>query len=285
MKNYSLKKQFKALALLTLFLAPAAAFAQPKGWKMVWSDEFNTEGHPDSSKWIYEHGYVRNNEAQYYTKERLKNTRCEGGRLILEAHQEQITNEFFKAGSSSWTSTNALTAYTAGSIQTRGKYSVQYGRIEMSARLPLGRGVWPALWMMGIEKGWPKCGEIDIMEYVGFQPDVVYANVHWFDYKKNHHTSKGGKLDKQSPGDGFHIYAVEWDKDQMKFFYDDKVYHTWKMSLADSSEHGNPFRQPHYILLNLAIGGGWGGQKGIDDSIFPVRYEIDYIRVYQKGEE
>lgn len=284
MKNSTLTIKLGALALLPLLFTPAWANSQPKGWKLVWSDEFNTEGHPDRSKWIYEHGYCRNHEAQYYTKERLKNTRCEGGKLILEAHREQIQNEFYKTGSSDWTSKNTLTEYTSGAIKTRGKYSVKYGRIEISAKLPLGRGVWPAFWMMGDQGGWPKCGEIDVMEYVGFQPDVVHANVHWFDYKKNKHTSNGSTLKGQSPGDGFHVYAVEWDKDQMKFYYDDQVYHTWKLSQADS-EKGNPFHQPHYLLLNFAVGGEWGGQKGIDESIFPQKYEIDYVRVYQKSDE
>ena len=271
-----------SFVLFTIVLTLSAS-AQREGWKLVWGDEFNKDGQPDESKWIYEHGYIRNQEAQYYTKKRLKNTRVENGKLILEAHKEKFKNEFHKPGHSSWIKSWGDAKYTAGSIKTRGKYSVQYGRIEISAKLPLGRGIWPAFWMMGDKGGWPKCGEIDVMEYVGFQPDVIHANVHWYDYRKSHHTSKGDKLNKQSPGDGFHIYAVEWDAKQMKFFYDDKVYHTWDMSLAET-EKGNPFRQPHYILLNLAIGGGWGGKKGIDDTIFPQRYEIDYVRVYKKIE-
>ncbi len=119
------------------------------------------------------------------------------------------------------------------------------------------------------------------MEFVGHEPATVHANLHWFDTGKGRHTSSGGKLNDQKPSDDFHIYAVEWFADRMDFYYDETLYFTCPLSKAGVDD-ANPFHKPHYLILNLAIGGSWGGQKGIDDSIFPQRYEIDYVRFYQK---
>ena len=257
-----------ACALLTVFALSRCVMAGTDltKWKLVWSDEFNGKGLVDSSKWGYEKGFIRNNEAQYYTAARTENARMEGGRLIIEGRKEP----FDKA------------QYTAASINTRGKFALTYGRVEVRAKLPRGRGMWPAIWMLGTnigEIGWPRCGEIDIMEFVGFAPDKVHATVHWYDREAKRHTSKGTALDGQKPSEDFHIYAVEWFADRMDFYYDQTKYFTYPISAA--GKEGNPFDKPHYLLINLAIGGGWGGQKGIDDSIFPQRYEIDYVRIYK----
>ncbi len=251
------------------------------GWKLVWSDEFDKDGLPDSSKWTYEVGFVRNKEEQYYTKARPENARVENGMLVIEGRREQFPNPGFKAGSEKWSENREFASYTAASITTQRKFDVKFGRIELRAKLPHGTGVWPAIWMLGTnitDIGWPRCGEIDIMEYVGFEPNSVHATVHYSSDGK--HAQKGTKTITEKPYDDFHIYAVEWDSSKMDFYFDDKVYHTF--NLDDAAENGyNPFRDPHYLLINLAFGGSWGGK--IDDSIFPQKYLIDYVRVYQKS--
>jgi beta-glucanase (GH16 family) len=258
-------------ALLIMALAGLNINAAEKaGWKLVWADEFNGAGLVDETIWNYEKGFVRNKEAQYYTEKRPENVVMRDGNLVITARKE----DFKENGKES--------KYTSGSIKTKGKKDFKYGRIEVRAKLPIGQGNWPAIWMMGIEGGWPKCGEIDIMEHVWAQSNTVHATVHWSDPVKgkkdrNGHTMKGSKLQDQKPYLAFHIYAVEWNEKQMKFFYDDTLYFTYDMDLAGTGPE-NPFRKPHYLLINLAIGGSWGGK--IDDAIFPCEYLIDYVRYY-----
>jgi len=235
------------------------------GWKLVWSDEFDVPGLPDPKKWTYEEGKVRNGEAQYYTKARPENCRIEGGMLILEARKEPFTGA---RGSGD---------YTSASIETKGLGSWQYGRLEMRARLPQGLGVWPAFWTLGVKDGWPACGEIDIMEFVGHTPDKVHGTLHWKAAGK--HASKGGSLTVARPWEDFHMYAVEWSADRIDFFYDDTKYDS--IALAQADDNGaNAFRQPHYVKLNLALGGSWGGK--IDDAALPQKFIVDYVRVYQR---
>ena len=231
--------------------------------KLVWNDEFDYGGLPDQQKWDYETGMVRNREAQYYTKAREKNTRVEEGNLVIEAHKE----EYQRA------------SYTAGSLKSKANW--KYGRIEVRAKVPAGRGMWPAIWMMPTNRqgGWPACGEIDIMEYVGFQPNVIHATVHTKKYNHTIGTQKGDKIKSDKPFENFHVYAIEWNKDRIDFFLDDKKYFTFKNEGTGADEW--PFDKPFLLKLNIAVGGSWGGQKGIDDSIFPQKFLIDYVRVYQ----
>lgn len=260
-----------AVALLIMVIAGAdLAAAEKKGWKLAWADEFNGAGLVDDTTWIYERGFIRNKESQYYTDKRAENVVMRGGNLVITARKEDFKENGKEAH------------YTSGSINTKGKRSFHYGRIEVRAKLPVGQGNWPAIWMMGIEKGWPHCGEIDIMEHVWAQSNTVHATVHWADMNKKEkggkvHTSKGSNLKDQKPYTDFHIYAMEWDAQKMVFFYDDTPYFTYDIDLAGKGPD-NPFRKPHYLLLNLAIGGGWGGR--IDDAIFPCEYLIDYVRYY-----
>ena len=260
--------------LLLLIMAGIACAQERAGWKLIWSDEFDKPGLPDAKKWTNEVGFIRNREAQYYTQARPENARVENGRLIIEGRKEEYTAPDGKTSH-----------YTAASLTTEGLFEMTYGRVEVRAKLPRGRGMWPAIWMLGtnINKvGWPKCGEIDIMEAVGHDPDKVFANVHWFVYEKGKHASFGGKLKEQAPADDFHVYAVEWFADRMDFYYDETKYFTCPIEKAGSGDK-NPFNKPHYLLMNLAIGGAWGGKKGIDDSVFPQRYEIDYVRIFRKN--
>jgi beta-glucanase (GH16 family) len=276
---------FTKLIYGLIFILLLPCLVQAEEWSLVWSDEFDYAGLPNESKWDYEQGFIRNRESQYYTKARKENARVENGHLVIEARKEDWPNPDYRPGSSSRRSQRSREKadYTSASLVTRGKASWTHGRIEVKAKLPAGRGVWPAIWMLGTnirEVGWPRCGEIDIMEYVGFDPNTVCANVHMAKYNHAKGTGKGSKIKSDKPYESFHIYAVEWTPEKMDFFFDEHKYFTFE------NEHSGadawPFDQPHYLILNLAIGGSWGGQKGIDESIFPQQFLIDYVRVYQK---
>lgn len=240
------------------------AFDKSK-WNLVWSDEFDKDGLPDPSKWGYEEGYIRNGEKQYYTKARKENARVEGGHLIIEGRNDNWEGK----------------PVTSASLTTAGKKSFLYGRIEARLKVPTGKGTWPAFWMLGEnigEVGWPKCGETDIMEYVGFDPDKLHANIHCETFNHTKGTGKGSTLTLEKPWEGFHVYAVEWYPDRMEFFIDDTRYFVYRK--PGDSKNVWPFGDPQYVILNLAIGGAWGGAQGIDDSIYPAKYEIDYVRYY-----
>lgn len=252
-------------ALLSLAGAACGAESAAEGkWKLVWSDEFDGQGLPDPEKWDYEVGRVRNNEAQYYTRARSENTRVEEGRLIIEARKEAYQGA----------------QYTAGSLKSKADW--RYGRIEVRGQLPTGRGMWPAIWMMpsGRGRGWPACGEIDIMENVGYDPDVIHGTVHTKSYNHTIGTQKGGKIKADKPYDSLHVYAIQWDQQKIDFFFDDTRYFTFKNEGSGDDEW--PFDKPFHLKLNIAVGGSWGGAKGIDDEIFPQRFVIDYVRVYER---
>jgi beta-glucanase (GH16 family) len=263
---------------MALLLVPAVGGAEE--WKLVWSDEFDYQGLPDPNKWGYEEGFVRNNEAQYYTKARKENARVENGVLIIEGRKEQFANAGYNPDAKSGSRSRATAEYTAASLITKNKADWTFGRVEVRAKLPQGKGVWPAIWMLGTKGGWPAGGEIDIMEFVGHMPDYVHATVHY--QKEGKHQSSGSKLKVDRPFDDFHVYAVEWFPDHMDFYFDQTKYHTFAIEQADNGKE-NPFRKPQYLLINLAIGGGWGG--AIDPSIFPQKYLIDYVRVYKGKSE
>lgn len=198
--------------LLLLAAAPLTA----AGWRLVWADEFNGKGLPDAGKWTYEEGFIRNNEAQFYTKDRPENVRMENGMLIIESRKEQYQNPLFKEGSKRAEERQKVANYTSGSLTTEGKASWNHGRIEVRAKLPAGRGTWPAIWLLGVnrkEVGWPKCGEIDIM---------VHANFHTQSYNHVMKTSKGDKIVVENPSGSFHVYSVEWSTERMDFFVDGK---------------------------------------------------------------
>jgi beta-glucanase (GH16 family) len=262
---------------VAVLLFPSTMLAQE--WKLVWSDEFDYVGLPDPAKWDYEEGFIRNNEAQYYTRARKENARVEDGMLIIEGRKEQFANARFNPDAKRGPTSRPSADYTAASIITRNKARWTFGRIEVRAKLPQGRGVWPAIWMLGTSGRWPAGGEIDIMEFVGHSPKLVHATVHF--QKDGQHRSSGNKLAVEKPFDDFHVYAVEWFPDRMDFYFDQQKYHTFPITQADNN-NDNPFRKPQYLLINLALGGGWGGQ--IDESIFPQKFLVDYVRIYQQSE-
>ena len=276
--------------LIGIFVCSAmATAAQAADWKLVWSDEFTGRGLPDPHKWTYETGYVRNHERQFYTRARPENARLQDGRLIIEARKERYRAPSAGAkarseGRSRRGRDRQDAEYTSASLTTQGKAAWTYGRIEVRAKLPSGRGTWPAIWTLGTEipeVGWPACGEIDIMEFVGFEPGVVHANIHTQKYNHSTNTGKGDRITIADASEAFHVYAIEWDPRKIDFFVDQKRYFTYRNE--GSGRGAWPYDRPQYLILNLAIGGDWGGQKGIDDASFPQRYEIDYVRVYQRA--
>lgn len=270
--------------LLALLLILVAVPVHAEDWKLVWSDEFDQAGLPDPAKWNYEVGFIRNNELQYYTRARKENARVEDGMLVIEARKERFKNPSVRQGKGR-SKGKEYADYTSASVTTDGKASWTYGRIEVRAKLPTGRGMWPAIWMLGTNKGqvgWPACGEIDIMENVGFDPDVIHANIHTKAYNHAIHTNKGSKIKIPNPHQDFHVYAIEWRPDRMDFFVDSQKYFTFTNEGKGSDAW--PYDKPQYLILNIAVGGAWGGQKGMDDSIFPQRMLIDYVRVYQSPE-
>lgn len=240
-----------------------------KTLKLVWHDEFDSPV-LDESKWKYDTGYIRNKEHQYYTKNRSKNLRIEDSKLIIEAHREK-----YDYG-------NGIATCTSAEITTQGKASWKYGRFEIKAKVPMGRGTWPAIWMMGtdISKiGWPRCGELDIMEYVGYNPGVFHFTLHGT--KNGEYARAGAQTFKTSiPEERLAVFAIEWDEEGICYFIDETMVCEYKRGENIDMEP-YPFDKEMFLLLNLAIGGTWGGLEGIDESIFPARYEIDYVRVYQ----
>ena len=251
-------------------------------WILKWSEEFNYEGVPDSSIWSMEEGFRRNREEQYYTSN-IENAEVKDGHLVIKAIKESIPNASYDADDTLWKKSWKTGEYTSASIHTRGKFEATYGRFEVSAKLPSGRGVWPAIWLLGsnvTQVGWPDCGELDIMEFVGWDPGKVHANVHTKAFNHAIGTNKGDSIMIENFDTEFHTYAMDWYKDSIEFFVDDQSYFTFNKVASDSFEVW-PYDKPQYVILNLAIGGMWGGRHGIDSTIFPQEYLIDYVRYYE----
>ena len=239
-----------------------------KGKKLVWADEFNTNGLPDTSTWGYAVGGkgYGNNELQYYTEADTNNIFIKDGKLFIKALKQPKDKN----------------AYTSARLTSSEKKSFTYGRIEVRAKLPKGRGTWPAIWILGEDRakvGWPACGEIDIMEHVGYDPGVINGTIHSTAYNHMKNTQKGKSIVIENVFDQFHNYAIEWTQEKIDFYVDDQLYNTIINEHKTTAEW--PFDKPFYLILNVAVGGNWGGQKGVDDSVFPATMEVDYVRVYQ----
>lgn len=255
-----------------------------KGMSLVWNDEFNISGKPDTSTWRYEKGYVRNQELQWY---QIENANCKNGLLIIEGRREKFNNPTYAAGSTNWKTNREYVDYTSSSIQTRGKKQFQFGRFEIRARIDTASGSWPAIWTLGITKPWPSNGEIDIMEFYRIKGvPTILANFAWGTNQRN-----VGKWDdlKKPLADltsidpawnrKFHVWRMDWSKDSISLFIDDQLLNSVLISETVNPDGFNPFLQPHYILLNLALGGNGGDPS---KSMFPIKYEVDYVRVYQE---
>jgi beta-glucanase (GH16 family) len=248
------------------------AGGRPNGWKLVWADEFDTDGLPAADKWDYDTSRNKdgwfNNELEYYPRARLENTRVVNGKLIIAARKESLSSAADFGGQ----------AYTSGRLLTRGKASWTYGFFEVRAKLPCGLGTWPAIWMLGTGGAWPDDGEIDIMEHLGKNKGQVMGTVHTGAYNWTLGTQKSGSTVLGDACDTFHNYQLTWDSDHIAVGVDDKNYFQF-INPKDGDKRKWPFTNPQFLLINLAIGGDLGGP--VDDAILPVQMEVEYVRVYQ----
>jgi beta-glucanase (GH16 family) len=290
------KQKFLVLVLLFCVLVTLNAqkpdpyrpdFSSPSemaGLTLVWNEEFNEEGKPHPSSWRYEIGYVRNQELQWYQPD---NARCTGGLLIIEGRRQKIKNPYYTAESSDWRKSRQYTEYTSSSIQTRGLHEWKFGRFEIRARIDTASGAWPAIWTLGLSGGWPAGGEIDIMEFYRIKDvPTILANfawgtgkpnvAKWKDLKKplSDFTSKDPDWVKK-----FHIWRMDWDSLSIRLYLDNLLINDVRMAETINPDGFNPFLQPHYLLLNLAIGAN-GGDPSKSPS--PISFEVDWVRVYQE---
>lgn len=244
--------------------------------ELTWSDEFDGSGLPNASRWSYETGGSGwgNNELEYYTANRSENARVENGNLIIEARKEPTNGR-------DYSSVRLNSTATSGGSQT-------YGRFEIKAQLPPGRGSWPAIWMMPDKSpygngSWPDNGEIDIMEHVGYDPGVIHASTHCNKYYFKNNNQKTATLTVPDATSAFHVYAIEWTPETITAEIDGKAYFT------SPNEHSGwpawPWDQPFHLILNVAVGGDWGGIKGVDDAAFPQQMRVDYVRFYKMKAE
>ena len=244
----------------------------PNGWKLVWADEFNVDGLPDPARWDYDTAFNKagwfNHELQYYARARPENARVADGTLTITANREKLTSAPDYGGQS----------YTSARLLTRGKIDWTYGFFDIRAKLPCGLGTWPAIWMLGQSGDWPMLGEIDIMEHVGKKKGEILGTVHTAAYNHTIGTQKGAAIMLPDACDAFHNYQLKWDADQIVIGVDGRYFFQF-VNPKDGDLKKWPFSAPQYLLLNLAIGGDLGGP--VDDAIFPVKMEIDYVRVYQ----
>jgi beta-glucanase (GH16 family) len=275
------------LALVLVFINVHAQNSDD--YNLVWSDEFDKEGSPNSSNWTYEKGFVRNEELQWYQPE---NAQCKKGRLIIEAKREEKPNPNYVEGSNDWKKNRPVINYTSSCLITRGLRTWKYGRFEMRARIDISRGLWPAWWTLGVDRRWPANGEIDIMEYYSGK---LLANIaclgadrkpEWFST-----IAPVDSLGGVNWSSKFHVWRMDWTEEFIALYLDDQLLNKVTIDslvnkdarLNDAVGQGsgfNPFKQPHYMLLNLAIGGMNGGDPA--NTEFPKKLEIDYVRVYQK---
>ena len=274
--------------ILLLFAANVTSVAQGQEWQLVWSEEFNRDGRPDTTVWNYEYGFVRNHEAQWYQAE---NAWQENGRLVIEGRREHRDNPTYRPDGHYWGPQRPTIDYTSACLKTNGKYQFLYGRLEVCARIPTAGGAWPAIWTLGSGMEWPSCGEIDIMEYYRIKgvPHIL-ANVAWGNDRRHEAVWNSQRIPfrhftERDPdwAQRFHIWRMDWDEKVIRLYLDDELLNEVSLETTVNGRighHTNPFHRPQYILLNLALGGDNGGE--IDDIAFPMRYEIDYVRVYQK---
>ena len=261
----------RSIVCAVLFFTVATCPKDGSDWTLVWSDEFDYTGLPDSTRWTYAvggHGWG-NNELQYYTHRRAKNAYVSDGILRITAHHEPYEGRTF----------------TSTRLTSRGLGDWMYGRFEISARVPSAQGTWPAIWLMPSDwtfpmGGWPDVGEIDIMEHVGHDPGGIHSSTHTRMYNWQAGTQKTGVVRVPTAMEAFHTYILEWSADSIRTFVDDRPIFTY--AKEDTSLGAWPFNKPFSIIMNVAVGGAWGG--AVDTTAFPQSLEVDYVRVYQRTE-
>ncbi|MFD2035204.1 family 16 glycosylhydrolase [Belliella marina] len=253
------------------------------GYELVWQDEFDTEGKPNPDDWSFESGFVRNHELQWYQQD---NANIKDGVLVIEGRRDSIPNPNYDPQSKDWKKSREYGLYSSSSINTAGKQTFQYGIIEVKAKIDTAMGMWPAIWTLGVDKGWPANGEVDIMEYYRVKGEgTILANAAWA------HESKRAAWDEAKIPfrdflekdahwpEKFHTWVMEWTPENIRLSLDGELLNEIDLSLTLNPDGFNPFHQPHYILLNLAIGGNGGDPT---ETAFPKTYEVDYVRVYQQ---
>lgn len=242
--------------------------AKRNGWNLIWTDEFS-EGRIDTSKWSHEVNGDGggNNELQYYTASKANSYIIENKYLVIKAIKQNYKGKF----------------YTSGRLRTKQKADWTYGRFDIRAKIPVQQGVWPAIWMLPTDYvygSWPQSGEIDIMESIGHQPKTVYGTIHFGEpWPKNKHVGDTTFLQNGDLSTAFHVFSVEWEPNEIRWYVDDVLYSTKKPS--DTEPHRWPFDQNFHMILNLAIGGDWPGQPD-ENTAFPKYMYVDYVRVFKK---
>ena len=278
-----------SLAVFLMFLtvceekidsAPPLPETNMEDWTLVWNDEFDRDA-IDDQKWnklLWRPGWV-NNESQAYT-DRDTNLFIGDGKLVIRGLIEPGYS------GTDYTGTDYNADFTSGRVNTAGLATWTYGRFDIRAKLPKGNGSWPAIWMLGSNiatAGWPHCGEIDIMEHVGYDDGNIHASVHTTDYNHMIGTQKSGQVTTPTATDSFHVYSLEWDSTYIRYLVDNEPYF-FIYNDSDGDEDKWPFNHSHYVILNLAVGGDWGGVQGIDPNAFPMEMEVDYVRVFKKSD-
>lgn len=284
-------------ALLPIAFAAIGSAADPSlpdtdapparaGMTLFWNDEFAVDGKPDPRFWSSESGFARNEELQWYQSQ---NATCKGGVLLIEGRKERVKNPNYSAGSSSWKTNRQYAEYTSSSLTTSGRKTWQFGRVEVRARLDAQMGSWPAIWTLGTKGEWPTNGEVDIMEFYpsGTTP-LFHANLAWGTATRWNAAwnSKTKTLSSFTSKDAdwvkkFHVWTMEWTKDSIVLSLDNTVMNAASLANTKNNDGTNPFQdRSQYILLNLAIGANGGDPS---KATFPMKYEVDYVRVYQPG--
>jgi len=258
---------------LLFALSTILTAAEPADWNLVWQDEFDGP-ELDFTKWaVEENGHGGGNDELQYYLDRKENVRTENGHLIIEAHRENIN----VAG--------VVRHFTSARIRTKRRVSWTYGRFEVRTRLPKGQGLWPAVWLLPETKhygGWAASGEIDIVETRGHEPDIVHGSLHYGgEWPHNKHSTKAYKLPKGDFSKDFHVYAVEWEPKEIRWYVDGKLFQTLNKWSSTAGDYPAPFDQPFHLIVNLAVGGKWPGAPDADTA-FPAAMHVDYIKVYQR---
>ncbi|MFZ4456519.1 MAG: family 16 glycosylhydrolase [Bacteroidales bacterium] len=262
----------------------ASAPPARQGMHLVFNEEFKNEGKPNPQNWGYEIGFKRNEELQWYQSD---NASCTAGRLLIEGRRANFPNPNYVAGSTDWRTNRKTVNYTSSSILTKDKKSWLFGRFEIRARVDTSLGAWPAIWTLGVKQEWPSCGEIDLMEFyrVSGVPTIL-ANVAWGTAVR--WTAKWDSFKKPLASllatdanwpKKYHVWRMDWTPDSICLYVDNVLFNYTLVSQTINADGSNPFLQPQYMLLNLALGGGGGDPSS---TVFPIKYEVDYVRIYQK---
>lgn len=256
----------------------------PAGYELLWAEEFDQPGKPDEKYWSYENGFVRNNELQWYQS---GNALVKNGKLVIEGKREKVRNPNYNKKSENWRENRKYAEYTSASINTKEKFTFQYGIMEVRARVDTSMGSWPAIWTLGVERRWPEKGEVDVMEYYRHEGVAkILANAAWGNEKNyqpvwdSERVPLSSFLQKDPDwAEKFHVWKMEWNEDVIQLYLDEVLLNEIDLGKITYSDGFNPFRQPHYILLNLALGSNGGDPSNTQ---FPLKYEVDYVRIYQK---